>query len=134
MLVYDLDQKQSKWSLTGYSQNNRKKISDYHLRAREILKSIYPTMAILEEVAFNPRKGQTLYFDFYIPMINKAIEVHGEQHYKFTPHFHSSPIAFAKQKSRDKDKMEWCSVNGIDYVELPYNQSEDQWKQAINNG
>lgn len=134
MLVYDLDQNQSKWSLTGYSQNDRKKISEYHMKARSILKSIYPTMAILEEVAFKPRKNQTLYFDFYIPMINKAIEVHGEQHYRFTPHFHSSPIAFAKQKSRDKDKLEWCSINGIDYVELPYNKSEEDWIGAINHG
>lgn len=134
MLVFDLNQVQSNWSLTGYSENNRKKISEYHQRARNIIKSIYPTMIILEEVAFNPRKGQTLYFDFYIPMISKAIEVHGEQHYKFTPHFHSSPMAFAKQKSRDRDKQEWCAVNNIDYVELPYDKKESEWEEAIKNG
>lgn len=130
--MFDLNKVQSKWSLTGYAENNRKRISEYHLKARDIIKELYPTMTILEEVAFNPKRGQTLYLDFYIPMVSKAIEVHGEQHYKFTPHFHSSPMAFAKQKSRDRDKKEWCAINNIQYIELPYNNM-DEWKRKIAN-
>jgi hypothetical protein len=50
----------------------------------------FPTLQILEEVSIPLRSKETLYLDFYIPLIKKCIEVHGEQHYKFVPFYHTT--------------------------------------------
>ena len=86
---------------------------------------------MLQEVAIPLRRTEALYLDFYIPLLKKAIEVHGEQHYKFVAHFHNNAMGFIKHKKRDNDKKEWCEINGIEYIELPYNESIEQWKQRI---
>lgn len=132
MNVKDLDGNHSTWHLTGnIVKGSVEHKSSYHIQARNLLKNIYPTMQILEEVPINPRKSETLYLDFYIPLIKKCIEVHGEQHYKFVPYYHSNKLAFLKSQKRDKDKLEWCQINGIKYIELPYNEDMSEWGKRI---
>jgi predicted adenine nucleotide alpha hydrolase (AANH) superfamily ATPase len=92
---------------------------------------VYPTLTILQEVPIPLRKNQVLFLDFYIPLLKKAIEVHGEQHYKFVAHYHSNAMGFMKHKKRDHDKQEWCESNGIEYIELPYNEDVEQWTARI---
>jgi hypothetical protein len=101
-----------------------------HLQARELIKECFPTLQILEEVPISPRRAETLYLDFYLPLIKRCIEVHGEQHYKFSRFFHNTPLGFIKHKKRDQDKKEWCELNGIEYTELPFDQIE-QWQSRI---
>jgi hypothetical protein len=133
MNVKDLDGNISFWPLTGnIAKGNIANKSSYHILARSIIKQTYPTMQVLEEVPINPRRSETLYLDFYIPLIKKCIEVHGEQHYEFSPHFHSNKLAFLKAQRRDKDKLEWCKINGISHIELPYNK-QDEWEYRILN-
>ena len=36
-----------------------------------------------------------------------------------------------KSKNRDKDKMMWCDMNGIRYIELPFNESLELWHKRI---
>jgi hypothetical protein len=117
-------------SLTTKSSLNNK--SNFHLLARELLKKNYPTLQILEEIPIQIRKSETLYMDFFIPLSKKCIEVHGEQHYEFTPFYHRTKLDFFKQQKRDREKREWCHVNNISYIELPYNKQED-WLEIINN-
>ena len=62
---------------------------------------------------------------------NKIIEVHGEQHYKFIPFFHGTMINFLSAKTNDNNKRQWCELNGIIEVELPFNESDNQWKSRI---
>lgn len=132
MNVKDLDGNNSTWHLTGnIVKGSIENKSSYHIKARNLLKTIYPTMQILEEVPINPRKSETLYLDFYIPLIKKCIEVHGEQHYKFIPYYHSNKLAFIKAQKRDKDKAEWCKINGIQYIELPFDQDTTEWEKNI---
>ena len=132
MQVIDLDGNISSWNISGNSSkaNNINK-SSFHLLARDIIKKIYPTMPLLEEVTINIRKSEFLYLDFYIPMIKTCMEVHGEQHYKFIPFFHGTQINFLSSRANDNNKIEWCSVNGITLVELPFNESDEQWKSRI---
>ena len=131
MNVKDLDGNSSIWHLTGnISKGNIENKSSYHLKARSLIKNIYPTMQILEEVPISLRKSETLYLDFYIPLIKTCIEVHGEQHYKFVSHYHNNKLAFLKAQKRDKEKQEWCRINGIYYIELPYNL-EEKWANII---
>jgi hypothetical protein len=132
MLVKDLDNNSYNWNLTGnmaHGKTDNK--SSLHLKARELIRSIFPTMQILEEVPIRLRKSEVLYLDFYIPLNKICIEVHGEQHYKFVAHYHSNQMGFIKHKKRDKEKQEWCSINNIQYIELPFDENESQWQQRI---
>ena len=99
MKTVGLDGNEFNMTLTGLtaksSLNNK---SSFHLLARNLLKDIYPTLQIIEEVSIQIRKSETLYMDFFIPLNKKCIEVHGEQHYKFTPFYHRSKIDFLKQQ------------------------------------
>ena len=89
-------------------------------------------MQILEEITIYPRKGEVMYLDFYVPLLKKCVEVHGEQHYKFIPFYHNNILSFIKAQKRDRDKKEWCNLNGIQYCELPYNKIND-WESIINH-
>ena len=132
MNVKDLDGNISQWKLTGHivGIQNREARSKYHLEARKLLHEIHPTLQILEEVGIQIRSGNTLYLDFFLPLIKKCVEVHGEQHYKFIPFFHTDKIGFLRQLGRDRDKEEWCNINNIDMVVLKYDEIE-HWKEQI---
>jgi hypothetical protein len=132
MNVVDLDGNTTNWHIVGNMIKSYHHKSSYHIKARDLIKQIYPTMQILEEVPIYTRKSEVLYLDFYIPLNRKCIEVHGEQHYEFTPFYHSNKLSFLKAKKRDKDKKEWCDLNGISYIELAYNNI-DKWENIIVN-
>jgi hypothetical protein len=132
MNIINLDGDVVSWGLTGYVAKGRiRNKSSYHLEARELISSLHPTLQILEEVSVPIRKGQTLYLDFYLPLIKWCIEVHGEQHYKFVPHYHGNIMGFLKSQKKDKEKQEWCELNNIKYIELPYNESTTEWKEKL---
>lgn len=135
MLIRDLDGNNHNWLLTGYmAKGNVAHKSSLHLQARELITKIYPTLQILEEVPIPLRKNETLYLDFYLPLKKTCFEVHGEQHYKFVAFYHSNMLNFLKAKKRDVEKQEWCEINGIKYISLPYDESIDIWTETINNG
>lgn len=137
MKVRGINGKEYVWNLSDYDvfYDDTRKRSKYHLRARNLLKEIYHSYRILEEVklpgstALN--RKSVLYLDFYIPNLNKAFEVHGEQHYSYNPFFHKSKADFLKSKARDEDKIEWCNLNDIEIIILKYSESEDEWRQSI---
>lgn len=132
MQVYDLDGNSSLWSFRGNIANGSvAHKSSYHIRARSLIHHMMPTMQILEEVKIAPRRSQIMYLDFYIPLTKICIEVHGEQHYKFVAHYHSSQLAFLQAQKRDREKQEWCQINNITYISLPYNETDAEWEQRI---
>lgn len=131
MRAIDLDGNQIKWQIKGHEvTGDTRPRSELHLQARVLLKEKFPTQQILEEVSVPIRRGKTLYLDFYLPLRKIAIEVHGEQHFRRVAHFHDSPVAFATQLSNDRDKQEWCEINGITHIVLPYDKTED-WELMI---
>lgn len=134
MKVKDLDFNEYKLTLGGYTVtgNETRPRSTYHLTAREILKQLFPTSQILEEVPVNLRRNQKVHIDFLINQFKIVVEVHGQQHYKFTPMFHASAQDFIKQKKRDADLKEWCAINNFTYIELKYDESPKQWIEKIN--
>lgn len=132
MDVVSLDGDNISWSLTGHiSKGRMQNKSSYHLQARELISSLYPTLQMLEEVSAPIKKGQVLYLDFYLPLLKWCVEVHGEQHYKFVPYYHGNIMSFLKSQNKDKEKKEWCEINGIKYIELPYNENIEQWKERL---
>ncbi|NVM35777.1 MAG: hypothetical protein HWN81_09290 [Candidatus Lokiarchaeota archaeon] len=115
------------------SASDSRRRSQLHVNARKILYDLFPTIQILEEVPINPRSGKTQFLDFYINKIKLAVEVHGQQHYKFNTMFHASAQDFINQRKNDADKKEWCELNNITYIELPYNEKEEEWLNRINH-
>ena len=106
MLVKDLDGYNHNWLLTGnMSKGKISNRSSLHLATRAIIAKNYPTLQILEEVPVPLRKNETLYLDFYIPLKRVCVEVHGEQHFKFVPFYHSTVLNFLKAQKRDIEKI-----------------------------
>lgn len=128
--VVDTKGKTHSWNLVGHQVNldDIRPRSALHRRARAILKQMYPTDNILEEV---PLPGERLTFDFYLPLRKMAIEVNGEQHYFQTDHFHASRADFLKGRANDARKAEWAQLNNISLICLPYNEDDDEWKRRI---
>lgn len=134
MLVKDLDGNNINWLLTGNMAKGKiTNKSSLHLQARGLITKIYPTMQILEEVPIPLRRGETLYLDFYIPLKKVCIEVHGEQHYKFIPFYHSTVLNFLKSQKRDREKREWCEINSIKYISLAFDQNHSEWTERISD-
>jgi hypothetical protein len=71
----------------------------------------------------NPKTNKCLPFDFYIPNLNTIIEYHGEQHYKkMGSYFEDRAGGLEGRQYRDKIKKEFCILNKIRYIEIPYTQ------------
>jgi len=135
MKVRDLTGQISTWKLTGciVTANDDRRRSQLHISARNLLYQLFPTSPILEEVPVSILPLSTHYFDFYINKNKLAVEVHGQQHYSFNTFFHNTIHDFVKQKKADENKREWCIINNITYIELPYNESIDQWEARLMN-
>lgn len=132
MKVCGFDNRTYTWPPSGYVplENETKPRSNLHIRTRKILRDLYPTQRILEEV---PLPSTGLFADFVVSQLNIVVEVHGEQHYNFIPHFHGTKMNFIHARQNDSKKREWCELNNIRYIELPYNESDEQWRQRIIN-
>ena len=134
MLVKDLDNNTTNWNLTGYISKSRcGNKSSFHLEARHLLTNLFPTLQILEEVPIHIRKSEVLYLDFYLPLKKICVEVHGQQHYEFVGFYHTNTLGFIKAKKRDTEKTEWCSINGIKQIILPYDETIEEWTKRLTN-
>lgn len=65
------------------------------------------------------------YIDFYIPKYNLFIEYNGMQHYK-PMHFSGGQLKFEIQQKRDEFVRNYCKLNNIKLLEVPYNLSNDK--------
>lgn len=104
--------------------------SKYHALAKDIIYEEFPYDNIYEEVSLPGTGEKSLIVDFFIPIPKIVIEVQGEQHYHPT-FFHSSKMEFYIAVGRDKIKKEWCSINKIKLIELPYSETIDEWRARI---
>jgi hypothetical protein len=134
MNIKDLDGTNHNWHLTGNMAHGKTDHrSALHLAARSLITNNFPTLQILEEVPIPLKKSETLFLDFYLPLKKLCFEVHGEQHYKFVPFYHSNLLNFLKSQKRDREKQEWCELNGIKYIVLAFDEEQDIWNERIKN-
>lgn len=138
MKAKGLNGREYNWNLNKYDvyDDDKKKRSKHHLRARKILKEVYGgSYRILEEVKLPgstlPHRRSVLYLDFFIPVIKVGVEVHGRQHYEFTPFFHKNLKDYLLAMNRDDDKSEWCELNNIELIILKYSDSDNDWRNTI---
>ena len=120
------------YSLNLIHANTKRQCSSYHEIARNLLKTIFPSDKIWEEVSL-PGTHPTLFADFFLPLRKLIIEVHGAQHYEWIPHFHPTKRDFMKAKQLDTNKSNWSQLNNFTLIELPYTESIDEWKRRITN-
>lgn len=131
MKVKTIDGKEYDLSISSkIAAGNKRKCSQLHTTAREILRKKYPNSCIYEEVPIIVEKKQKLYLDFFLPSLNLAVEVNGKQHYIFNNYHHKSTLHFRKMQMNDRKKKEWCEINNIRLVILPYNNIYE-WQNII---
>lgn len=82
------------------------------------IKKIFPNYRVLEEYPI----GENLYLDIYLPDFACGIELHGKQHYEFSPFFHATAEAWEDQKRRDKKKASICEREGITLIVFKYDE------------
>jgi len=131
MKVMGLDRKLYNLALSTIVRN---KCSELHLRARLLLKTIFPGELVFEEVSLpgsKTSKNGILFLDFLLPNKLLGFEVQGEQHEKYTPMFHKNRVNFGRAQQRDSYKREWCELNNILLIELNFNETDEIWRQKI---
>lgn len=137
MIVIGFDKREHKWSFKSSSLDDKSR-SGLHLRARQLLKEIFPFDPMHEDVTLpgsnTPRRKSLLYADFFLPKRGLIIEVNGEQHTNHIKFFHKTKHEFLKAQLRDREKKNWCDLNGFTLVQLEYDQTIEEWKEAINGG
>lgn len=129
MDVIDLDGNKTRIRLNHCAGASKR--SSYHLRARKVLSKEFAQFITLEEVPLPIRRGDILYADFFIPLLRLAVEVQGEQHFKFSLRFHQDKNGFRKAQKRDREKLEFCELNNIRLVEFRYDESDEQWTDRL---
>jgi len=133
MKIVGLDDREYSWNITKYKA--REKCSKLHARARIILTKAFPCDIIYEELTLpgtkNERQTRPLFADFMVSSRSLVVEVQGEQHYKFNSFFFDNKIEFYKAQARDRNKQEWCNINSLTLVCLPFNETDDQWLERI---
>ena len=89
--------------------------SKFQKRVKDFLVDYWKNDVVFEEF---PVPGTRLSIDFYNANKNIAIEVQGDQHIKFVPHFHGHKGNYLHQLRKDRQKEDFCELNDIVLVEI----------------
>lgn len=105
-----------RWS--NFYSGNRCPICNNSKGELKILKHLeYNSIKYIKEYKFkNCRDRRALPFDFYLPQYNMCIEYDGEMHYKETDLGNDLKL----QQKHDKIKDDYCKVNNIFLLRIPY--------------
>ena len=93
---------------------------------KELCKRIFTNVKCENEFPINTTVNgyETVLFpDVILDDLKINIEIHGKQHYVFTPHWHKTKQNFLKSLQRDIAKKEWLEYNG--YVQIVVNVTDD---------
>lgn len=134
MKVKGLDGREHPWSLGGLAVGKIDSVerSGLHLRVRTLLKSLFPTEPILEEVPL-PGSG-SLTADFYLPVRRTIVEAHGPQHLQYVAYFHQNRAGWARQRRNDQNKIAWSELNNLRLVALHHNEDLQTWTDKLLRG
>lgn len=128
MKVIGLDNRPYKWPLAKDCRNKDNQVKSHlHKKALQILKSVFPTQLILEEVRI---PGSKMRLDIYLPTEKLAIEIQGRQHYEMINFFFSDRLSFLRARERDSQKARWCFEHKIGMLILSYKE-EKRWENII---
>lgn len=107
--------------------------SKLELQTKFLVENIFnlPFYKIRPNFLRNEVTGYNLEIDLYNDDLKLAIEVQGDQHYKFTPFFHRNKETFMMQRYRDEMKKQKCMNEGITLIEIPYKVGEKGLKKYL---
>ena len=94
---------------------NKKSRSNIQFETKQQVKEYWLNNVVFEEF---PVAGTRLSLDLYNATKKIAIEVQGQQHRKYVPFFHGNKMNYLDQLRRDKQKIEFCKLNGIQLIEV----------------
>jgi len=114
-LVTDLHKRSGLFVSTSKLQRYTSSMLSLHLGQYTIRENTRPNWLRMPD-------GTRLELDFFIEEILVAIEVQGQQHYVYTPHFHSTYDDFRNRLERDRFKRDCCLAHGITFVEIASKQ------------
>ncbi len=104
--------KASRKYLIDWEGSSKSKIQN---SVKKYLKKYWSHDIVFEEF---PLVGSRMTLDFYNATKNIVIEVQGRQHTRFVPFMHGgSKINYLKQLKRDQDKIKFCEIKQIKFVE-----------------
>ena len=86
-----------------------------------VLKDTFPNARIHSQYYVNVGRVK-VFFDFFIPAVGVAVEIHGQQHYEFNKFYHRSKWDFLHQKNRDNLKALWCNENDVVLLEIKHDE------------
>jgi len=105
--------------LIDWDSKSRSKVQN---SVKKYLKKYWLNDIVFEEF---PLVGSRMTFDFYNATQNIVLEVQGKQHTKYIPFMHAnSKINYLKQLKRDQDKLKFCELNSIDFVEFFHGENQ----------
>jgi hypothetical protein len=80
----------------------------------------------------NPKTGRKLEIDCYCEPLRLGVEIQGEQHYRYIPHYHKKGYDdFVAMKERDLMKRACIRNRGIDLISIPYTVKENDLEAYI---
>lgn len=100
--------------------------SFYHeAKCREILSDLYQTDFIKQRIYYDlTNKLKFFELDGLNSNLKLAFEYHGKQHFVYPNFWHNSKQEFLEQLDRDIKKRQYCKLNGIQLIEIPYTENE----------
>jgi len=110
-----------------FTEKKKKRVNKTEEQCRKIIQKIYnkPFPSIRPNFLKSPMTNKNLELDCYNEDLRIALEYNGQQHYKYTPHFHKTKTNFYSQVHRDDWKRNTCRKLDIKLIEIPY------WIQPI---
>jgi len=89
--------------------------SKFQFEVKTFLKPYWKGDVVFEELKV---VGTRLSLDFFNANKKIAIEVQGQQHFKYVKFFHGNRANFLSQIKRDVKKIEFCELNNIKLIEI----------------
>lgn len=94
----------------------KKSRSIFQTQVKNFLEPYWRSHIVCEEV---PVLGTRMTIDIINFTLNIAIEVQGDQHQNFNPHFHrNQEVNFLKQINHDMVKLNWMEKNKFLFIEI----------------
>jgi len=114
-------------------KKSKKRVSKCEQACRKAIEEIYgkPFPTIRPNFLKNPETKRNLELDCYNAELKIAVEMNGEQHYKWPNWTGMSRENFIKQVRRDQYKIKTCDLNGIYLITVPYTIPNNKIKDYI---
>lgn len=122
----------NKWALTLLNEKTARCHCENRSKGESDIFCILRNLDLsFEEQYFFNFQNTKLSFDFYLPEHQIAIEYNGIQHYQPVEHF-GGEEKFKRRRLLDELKMEYCEINNIKLITIPYWRNMEWFTNELN--